>query len=467
MQAATETDLSIGQKDALKRAKLAAQRDNFDYAITLLQSILKDTPNFLAGRQLLRETAIRKNAQANKLTKGLGTLQVAGIVTKAQLQAKKNPQEALVILEQALAIDPTNTQANMLLSEVAQALDMWETAALAHETIAKADPKNTQNLHALGKVYLKLRDKRAKDIFTTLLNINPHDGEALSCLKDAEAQQSMQEGNWEKAESYRDVLRDKEEAVRLEQSAAVVKSEEAIDALLAETYAQYEAEPNNAKLVQRMADLYRQKDDLERAIQCYEAYYEMTGRGDSNIEKTIGDLKLRLLNQQIQQAEAELAKLPEGPQAEEQKKRVEELHKQRAIANLQERKNRVAKYPNDLQFRFELGEALFHSGDISGAIPELQLSLRQPAVRLRAMMLLALCFKAKGQLDLAAKRLEEAASEIIGMDNTKKEILYNLGLLYEELGNNEKSIEILKQIYEVDYGYRDVAQRVESSYAKK
>ena len=30
----------------------------------------------------------------------------------------------------------------------------------------------------------------------------------------------------------------------------------------------------------------------------------------------------------------------------------------------------------------------------------------------------------------------------------------------------EKALACMKQIYEVDYGYRDVAQRVESSYER-
>jgi hypothetical protein len=35
------------------------------------------------------------------------------------------------------------------------------------------------------------------------------------------------------------------------------------------------------------------------------------------------------------------------------------------------------------------------------------------------------------------------------------------------MGEAEKSIDAMKQIYEADYGYRDVAERVESSYARK
>jgi hypothetical protein len=70
-------------------------------------------------------------------------------------------------------------------------------------------------------------------------------------------------------------------------------------------------------------------------------------------------------------------------------------------------------------------------------------------------------------LDLAAKQLEEAAKEITSMDAMKKEIVYNLGLVYERMGENEKSLICMKQIYEADYGYRDVATRVEGSYEQK
>ena len=36
----------------------------------------------------------------------------------------------------------------------------------------------------------------------------------------------------------------------------------------------------------------------------------------------------------------------------------------------------------------------------------------------------------------------------------------------ERMGEQEKSVACMKQIYEVDYGYKDVAKRVESSYAR-
>jgi len=51
------------------------------------------------------------------------------------------------------------------------------------------------------------------------------------------------------------------------------------------------------------------------------------------------------------------------------------------------------------------------------------------------------------------------------MDAVKKDLLYVLGTVYETMGDKEKSIDCFKQIYEVDYGYNDVATRVESSYS--
>ena len=80
------------------------------------------------------------------------------------------------------------------------------------------------------------------------------------------------------------------------------------------------------------------------------------------------------------------------------------------------------------------------------------------------MNLLGRCYRELGMLDLAAKQLEDAAHETMPMDEVRKEIIYNLGLVYEQMGDAPKHIDAMKKIYEADSGYRDVAARVESSY---
>ncbi|MEQ1853616.1 MAG: tetratricopeptide repeat protein, partial [Chthoniobacteraceae bacterium] len=120
--------------------------------------------------------------------------------------------------------------------------------------------------------------------------------------------------------------------------------------------------------------------------------------------------------------------------------------------------------PTDLPLRYELGDSLMKAGQFTEAIPELQKALQNPNVRLKAMNLLGQCYVEKGMLDLAAKRFKDAASETTGMDANKKDVLYRLGLVLEKMGKRDEYLDCMKQIYEVDYGYLDVAARVEGSY---
>jgi tetratricopeptide (TPR) repeat protein len=143
---------------------------------------------------------------------------------------------------------------------------------------------------------------------------------------------------------------------------------------------------------------------------------------------------------------------------------LDELKRGKAEQMLGEARKRVERNPTDLQYRFELGEQLVLAGHYKEAIPELQKARSNPNTRTKALNMLGKCYTERNMLDLAAKTLTDAASEIPGMDGTKKDILYNLGLVYERMGNAEKSLECMKEIYEVDYGYLDVARRVEDSY---
>jgi tetratricopeptide (TPR) repeat protein len=130
-----------------------------------------------------------------------------------------------------------------------------------------------------------------------------------------------------------------------------------------------------------------------------------------------------------------------------------------------ERTKRVEQNPTDPQLRYDLGLALYHAGDYSEAIPHLQQATRNPHIRTRVLLLLGRTFDAKGMSDMAVKQLSDANADLHGMDNIKKEVLYELGLIHEKIGDQPAALDCFKQIYEVDYGYRDIAKRVEESYA--
>jgi predicted Zn-dependent protease len=153
------------------------------------------------------------------------------------------------------------------------------------------------------------------------------------------------------------------------------------------------------------------------------------------------------------------------PEAETYRGQLNALKSQKAEAVISEARKRVDRNPTDLQLRFELGERMVEAGQFNEAIPELQRARQNPNARLKAISLLGRCYEEKGMLDLAVQQLKAAASEMVAMDGVKKDTLYRLALLHEKMGQQAEYINALKEIYEADYGFRDVANRVESSYA--
>jgi tetratricopeptide (TPR) repeat protein len=275
----------------------------------------------------------------------------------------------------------------------------------------------------------------------------------------------MERGGWTQAESYRDLIKDKEKAISLEQQSRIRLTGEALDQQIAETYARHQAEPANLDVARRLGALSEQKNDFEEAIGWYQYASDLTKGADTGLLRKISDLRIKRLERDIGAHEEFLSTHSAADELSSKKSQQLRAAKvQRAEILIADAQERLARNPTDLQLRFELGENLFTGGRFREAVPELQRARQNPHARLKAMNLLGCCYAELGILDLAMKQLADASQEILSMDAMKKEIVYNLGVVYERMGNSEKSLGCMKQIYEVDYGYRDVARRVESSY---
>jgi tetratricopeptide (TPR) repeat protein len=467
MPVKSEKELSEALRSHWLKAVAAIELRNFGYAISLLQGILKQEPEFLTGRQLLRRAEVTKQKSAKKALFNVSTASIS--VMKAQREVKKDPKRAVESIEKILEDEPYNRQANLVLKEAAVAAGWPEIGVFALRTVLEEKPADTKILHELGRLYHELgQSDQAVEIYNKLSEIDPTDAEAVRLGKDAAARASMKTGGWTQAESYRDLIKDKEVAVSLEQQSRMALTGESLEQQIEETYARHQAEPQSVDFARRLGALYEQKEETENAIAWYQYAADLTKGSDPSLVRKVSDLKRAQADQEIAAHEEFVA--THGPDAIDYAARSEALalaRKQRAELLIEEARKRSERNPTDLQLRFELGERLVEAGRAREALPELQRARQNPNARLKSMNLLGHCYRELGMLDLAAKQLEEAAKEITSMDAMKKEVVYNLGLVYEEMGEAEKSIGAMKQIYEADYGYRDVASRVESSYARK
>jgi tetratricopeptide (TPR) repeat protein len=246
-----------------------------------------------------------------------------------------------------------------------------------------------------------------------------------------------------------------------------------IDQQLAELTPQWEAAQQNVDLTKRVAKLWEDRFDVEPteenldgAFYYYHHTNELVSGSDPAVARKLSTLQLQKIDLQTKGIEDWLANGgDQHEEAEAYRTELENLRVQKAELLISDAKKRVERNPTDLQLRFELGEQLVRARQYTEAIAELQRSKQNPNARLKAMNLLGQCYTEKGMLDLAVKQFQEAAGEIVGMDVTKKEILYKLGLVFERMGKKDESLKCMKDIYEVDYGYMDVAKRVESSYS--
>jgi tetratricopeptide (TPR) repeat protein len=471
MSLKTERDLNPTSRNQLARAKTAAQSGNFDYAVTLLQAVLKDEPLFLDGRRLLRAVEISKYRTMGTFTRQVANMRNTGGVMKLG-SGKKTPQEQLIAAEEVLATDPYNAKANAMIGDAGTELGYPEFKCFAYETLADGKDKDKPTLRTLADAYMAAKDpSKAIQTYEKILEIDPRDGDALSGLKNAHAAKSHE--NWHDAEkraqegdekSFRGALKSEDEAGQLEQESKVVKSADAIQEQIEINYGKHQEDPTNPKYPKEIAKLSEQRNDYASAIQWYQYVFDAGGKIDSSMEKHIGDLRLKLGEKEMRDLRDQLAAQTDPEQQAALQTAIDAKTKEFNEAKLALAEARVRAQPNEGEFRYDLGSALFAVGEYKRATSELQESLKQPSVRYQALNLLGLSFMKRGMLDFAANRLSLAESELLSMDDMKKEVTYNLGLVYDASKDSAKALDQWKKIYEVDMSYRDVAERVEASY---
>ncbi len=458
----TEKELPPNHKPLWLKALTAVQASNHEYAITLLQGVLKDNPGFLEGRKLLRKSELTLAGGAKKKG-GLFGIQTGGMgVMKLQGQAKKDPVGTLPLIEKELEKDPFNDQANDLLFDVCVKLELFETAAFALETVRKGSPENAKLMHKLAAFYIgREQPELAVEVFNDIIKHHPTDGAAIKGSKDASARASMLKQRWDENADMRSLMRNAAEFEELEKASRTGLTAEQLMERRDKVIEKYNSDPNHLATVKELAGLYEQLEDWHNAETFY-AWAHTLSNGDVALATKASVMKDRAIETDLKNLEAAVAADPDNA---ELKAALDARRSDRLAEQVVEAQRRVDQNPTDPHLRFELGSALYNLGDFSAAIPHLQQATRNPHIRTKVLLLLGRTFKAKGMFDLSIKQLSDALADLHAMDNTKKEVLYEKGMIHSEMGDKTSALDCFKQIYEVDYGYRDVAQRVESSYA--
>ncbi len=448
-------------RELFDKAASALERGNSEYAETMLMAILEQEPRLLQARKLLRAAQIKRHKEKGgggfaRMLSGLTQLPATLSINAA---IAKDPLKALPKIEKLMSSDPTNPAYGALLVKAAEAAGLREVGIHTLELMLEQKPDDVNLLNWIARLHDEEGNtKEARGYYERIVELRPNDPAAIKALKDAQARDTMKQGRWEevgKRGDFRKLIKDTAQAEMLEKQSKAVKTADDAEQLIEELRGKIEREPGNINYRRALADHFLRLERFDEAIAALHEADAISGGGDPQIDRAINEATLRRFDAEI----TALRKAGKTAEAEAKEKELDRF-------KVEDAARRVARYPNDLQFKYEYGVLLYEHGQYTEAIAQFQSAQRNPQRRLRALYYLALCFEKKGQLDIAVEQLQKAASEMTQMDDNRKDVLYELGVLHEKMGHPEKALEYYKEIYAVDISYRDVAQKVERRPAR-
>ncbi len=463
----TLNEVSPHLRQMFERGKTAIVQKNYAYAFQILREALRAEPGFVEARLALRQAQLERvgnraslGRQAGAFFSTLWTVYLRG----PALLKKGHFSAALDAAESALQKDPTLITSINFMVRVAQAAGLIGVAINALEVGGRFNPKNIRALRMLATLYAKIgEDDKALQVLQRLCQLRPNDLSLQNELRQATATAAMKQG-WNKAESYRDVIRDRKQAEILEQQQRLApRDSESLDQLIAAAETAVTEQPN-ATNHRRLADLYRRKGEYDKAIEHYNAVVEITGALDPAIDRALTEVLAARFDAAIKQWE-EYAQANPG-QAGEARAKIAELEQQKNQMLFERMEARVRRYPNEAGYRFEYAQQLFERERYDEALSAFQQAARNPKFRRQSAIWMGRCLARKGMTDLAVERLEGVLAKSKNMDDVTKECLYYLGSIYKDAGKNKEALEAFKRIYAADVNYRDVSRKLEEFYRK-
>ena len=449
-------------KKIYQKGNEALQRDNHDYAIELFMQVLEKEPTFYLGRKALRTAQAKNSGGGGFFKKALSSVGSSPLVAKGQIALRRNPADALPIGEQILNSDPNSSAGHRLIADAAVAMDMPKTAVMSLEVLFKNSPKDKQTAIQYANMLAETGEaNRGERVLMEAAANAPNDAELHQAVKDLSARKTLSEGGYDALAdgkgSYRDILKNEQEAKSLEQANRVQKTEDRAQSLIEEYEAKLKTEPNNLKTLRNVAELYEEKKQFDRALEYYgKIKASEIGASDATIDAAIARANTRRFDYQIEQLDAT---------APDYTERVEQIKTEKQAYRIAECQKRVEKFPTDYSIRYEMGVLYFEAGKINEAIKEFQQAQKNANKNLAAKNYLAQCYATKKMYPLAATTLEDAIKEKPIFDEQKKELIYNLGTVLEAMDKKGEAIKQFELIYAVDIGYKDVGKKVDDYYS--
>jgi tetratricopeptide (TPR) repeat protein len=206
-----------------------------------------------------------------------------------------------------------------------------------------------------------------------------------------------------------------------------------------------------------LADLLEKQQKRDEAEQVLADALSVSGN-DVKVQEHIEDRQIRWAKQRVHIAEKRFAE----DATDVNRKTLEQLKLAALRQEIDIYASRADRYPENLSWRYELATRLKAGGRFTDAIRHFQEALKDPRRKGLVALELGECFQRIKQYQLAMQNYETAAEHLTERDaEQRKKALYRAGVLAMGLEDREVAQKHLSTLAGIDFGYRDVATRLD------
>ncbi len=446
-----------------ERARKVAETSNFDYAIDMYLEGLRRAPDVLQqGHIPLHDLALLRQDKGGKKP---------SMVERTKRLVGKTALARMLNAEYLFARDPSHLPYAQAMLKAAAAGGYKKTAKWIADLLFQAN--NAAKKPSL-RTYLLLKNSyatigefdRALAACQWAVKLKPHDGDLADELKNLSAELAVVRGKYDQEGDFRKSIKNRQAQEKLHAQESVIKTEDyRISAVEAARKAMAQ-DPDLPRSIFNLAEVLSdlQTDNAENeAIELLENAYKT--KNDFSYKQRAGRIRIKQLKRKVREAKDVLEAHQDDSEV---KSGFSELSAQLDSTELEHYRLGVENYPTDLLAKYEYGIRLVRNKQYDDAIPLFQEAQNDPRHKISAMDKIGLCFFMKGWFADAIDVFSQAIDSYeIKDDSVAKELRYNLARAYEEKGDAENALEIYRKIAQLDFGFKDVRQRVDKLRKKE
>jgi len=430
------------------RAEAAYAKNNFIWAAELYASIYqlnrKENTKYL---ELFLDAAKKnRNLEPNKTLYSIKAFFATFSFYIKVLKLKNTPEnikEILEALEIIIINDHMSVWAINKLSDMYEKEDLGINGALILESSVTEQKKDIPILEKLGTLFMQAGDQeRARKAYKTILKLKPYDQAIEKKLRDMLAMSSIEQSILKKS-GYQNTLKDKTSSDRQHIEKKLNKTESEINLLIEYAQKDIRANPENITLQYKLLQLYKDNNDKESVLETLKEICSKTS-GDIDILLEKADVEISLLTNKYENDQDKILK--------EKDKIYKEITDQ---------------FPTNIETKYKRAIVLFDLNELDQSLQLFQDSSKVQEYSASSLNYMGLIFKKKNMMDLAIDQFKSGIDFTEKMNETKKELIYNLALTYDITNNVDQALEQYKILYKEDIRYKDVNERIEKAYIQQ